>query len=266
MKINNADRFWGFANIYEKARPRVPEYPADVLCRYLGAEPQVVIDLGCGTGLSSEIWQKYSKKVIGIEPSDDMLALAKTKSNNILEFQQGTGENTGLPDACADIVICSQSFHWMEPTATLKEINRVLKSNGVFATVDCDWPAVTKWQAEKTYMELYNKVKEIESSVPEIRETFIRYPKEHHLKNITESGYFTYTRELLFSNAEPCTKERYKQIILSQGSLQTIIKKRPDLISDDIEKFNSAIDNIFDTEEFQIEFSYRMRIGIKSSK
>lgn len=121
MANKNADRFLGFADVYENARPRVPAYPAKVLCRYLGRRPQTVVDLGCGTGLSTEIWPDYADTVIGVEPSEDMFAVAAQKTTDVMTFRHGTGEATGLPDECADIVICSQSFHWMEPVATLRE-------------------------------------------------------------------------------------------------------------------------------------------------
>ena len=45
-------------------------------------------------------------------------------------------DSTGLEDECADVVVCSQSFHWMEPRSTLKEINRILNNNGIFATIE----------------------------------------------------------------------------------------------------------------------------------
>ena len=259
----NADRFLGFADIYESARPRVPKYPVDVICRYLGKRPSLVVDMGCGTGLSSEIWTDISDEVIGVEPSDDMRRIAESKTTPKIHFIKAFADNTGLPDSCADVVVCSQSFHWMEPESTLKEVNRILKRGGIFATIDCDWPPVTKWKAEQAYMQLYGKVKQLEADIPEIRESFVRYPKDLHLKNIKSSGYFTYSRELLFSNSEPCTKERFKNIIFSQGSTQTILKKHPELIREDVELFNENIDRIFGNEPFSIEFCYRMRIGVK---
>ena len=152
----------------------------------------------------------------------------------------------------------------MEPVATLREVDRILKSDGVFATVDCDWPAVTKWQAEKAYMDLYTKVKQIESAVPEIRASFTHYDKKRHLQNIQNCGAFVYTRELLFASEEICTKQRFKDIIMSQGSLQAILKRRPELIEEDVAAFSAAIDKIYDDQPFSIEFCYRMRVGIKS--
>ena len=259
----NADRFLGFADLYDHARPRVPKYPVNVICRYLGRNPQLVVDMGCGTGLSSEIWQEVSGEVIGIEPSDDMRRIAESKSTVKMHFKKGFSDRTGLADSCADVVVCSQAFHWMEPKATLKEVNRILKQGGVFATIDCDWPPVAKWEAEQAYMQLYDKVKLIEVQRPEIRETFVRYPKDQHLKNIKESGYFTYSRELLFSNSEPCTKQRFRSILFSQGSTQIILKKCPELIREDGAAFYQTMDRIFGDETFNIEFCYRMRIGIK---
>ncbi|MDE6591900.1 MAG: class I SAM-dependent methyltransferase [Oscillospiraceae bacterium] len=262
-KQNNADRFLGFGEVYENARPKVPKYPIEVICRYLGKAPELVVDMGCGTGLSTEVWQEVCGRVIGIEPSDDMRSIAEKKSTEKMSFIKAFSDDTGLESDCADVVVCSQSFHWMEPAATLKEVDRILKKGGIFAAIDCDWPPVAKWEAESAYMELYGRVKNIESGVPDIKDTFTRYPKDKHLENMTKSGYFRYTRELLFCSSEKCTRERFCNIILSQGSTQTILKKHPELIGEQLDEFYKSINSAFDTEPFDVEFSYRMRIGVK---
>ncbi len=72
----NSDRFLGFADIYDNARPKSPEKVKEILLRYLvGKSPSVVVDLGCGTGLSTIIWSDISNKVIDVEPSNDMIKL-----------------------------------------------------------------------------------------------------------------------------------------------------------------------------------------------
>jgi len=260
---NNAVRFKGFANIYENARPAMPFYPVKIIFQYLKKTPDLVIDLGCGTGLSTSIWQKNCEKAIGIEPSEDMLKIAKTKENENLSFQSGYSHETELSDNCADIVICSQSFHWMEPVTTLDEVNRILKKDGVFATVDCDWPPVANWQIEKAYNELFYKVFEIENTHDKIKNNFVRYSKDKHLSNIQNCGYFRFAREIVFANTEICTAKRLIDLTLSQGSLQDILKTESSLIQNDVDSFILLVNKTFGDKDFEIEFSYRMRIGVK---
>lgn len=259
----NAERFIGFADIYENSRPEFPSYAIDIIIRYIRRIPQTVVDLGCGTGLSTLVWENKCEKIIGIDPSDDMLSIAKTKSNINISFIKAYSDNTGLPDDSADVVFCSQSFHWMNPRDTLKEINRILKNGGIFAVIDYDWPPVCNVDAEIAYMDLFNKVRIIEEKHKKICETFHRWDKNNHLKNMIESGYFRYCREIVFDNCEDCSAERFLALAQSQGSLQTIIKHAPELIEKDYFTFQKAIYKISDKAMNKACFCYRMRIGIK---
>ncbi len=259
----NADRFVGFANIYEKSRPTVPVHAIELITNYLGKKPEIVVDLGCGTGLSTRVWENKCSKVIGIEPSEDMLNIAKEKSNAPTSFVKAYSDNTGLPDGIADVVFCSQAFHWMNPRDTLLEVNRILRNGGIFAAVDCDWPPVCNANAEIAYMNLFNKVRIIEEENKDICKTFHRWDKNNHLKNLIESGFFTYCREIVFDNCEECSTERFLALAESQGSLQTILKYSPELIENDFLNFQKAVYKSFDMKADKISFCYRMRIGIK---
>ena len=200
--------------------------------------------------------------IIGIDPNEEMLSIAKQKSSDI-SFIKAYSDNTTLTDNSTDIVICSQSFHWMNPTDTLAEVNRILKSNGVFVTVDCDWPPVCSLDAEIAYSQLLNKVRFIELENEDIFRTFQRWNKDKHLQNIKQSGYFRYCREIVLLNKEKCNADRFIGIALSQGGLQTILKTQSDLIENDIELFEKKVKSIYGDNEFDISFCYRMRIGIK---
>ena len=259
----NADRFIGFAEIYDEARPALPLYPVEIIKRYLGRPVETVIDLGCGTGLSTLIWKGHCQRAVGVEPSADMLALARRKEGDGLSFVQGSGLATGLEDHCADVVVCSQSFHWMEPEATLREVNRLLRSGGIFAAVDCDWPPISRWKADLAFDTFLAEVRKIEEENPEIKNTFARYPKDRHLANIRRSGYFRYAREILFANREECEAERYIRLALSLGGLRTILKKCPELISDDLQVFREAVSEAFAGHVYEMDFSYRLRLGVK---
>lgn len=262
----NADRFTGFADIYDSARPSLPPYAVDILCRYLGREPRRVVDLGCGTGLSTLAWARVCPDVVGVDPSGDMLAAARAKECPGIRFIQGFGHATGLPDASADVVVCSQSFHWMEPGATLAEAGRLLRPGGVFATVDCDWPPVFGWRTERAYMELYGKARRLEEEIPELKAGFIRYPKEEHLRHIRESGLFCYSRELLFTHAEPFTMERLVRLLYSQGSLQAVLRHCPERIRGELGAFEEQAAALLGKEMFRADLSYRIRMGIRNVK
>jgi ubiquinone/menaquinone biosynthesis C-methylase UbiE len=263
ISTKNAERFKGFADIYDCARPTMPDYPVRIIKGYLNKKPETVIDLGCGTGLSTTIWQNNCVKVIGVEPSEDMLKIAKTKEKGNMSFIKGYSHEIGVKENSVDVVVCSQSFHWMEPVSTLKEINRILKNNGVFATIDCDWPPVFNWQVEKVYMEMFNKVHEIEYTHRNLKDSFSCYDKNQHLANIKNSGYFRFSREIVFSNSEPCTAKRLVDLTLSQGSLQSILKNEPSLIECDVKNFQVLVDETYGQNKFEIEFSYRLRLGVK---
>ncbi|MFR8012375.1 MAG: class I SAM-dependent methyltransferase [Clostridia bacterium] len=259
----NAARFYGFAGVYDQARPKMPHDPIEIICRYLGRKPELAVDLGCGTGLSTQAWHGNCGRVIGVEPSGDMLAVARQKEDDQLCFIQSYAHQTGLPDACADAVICSQSFHWMDPALTLAEVNRILKPGGVFATVDCDWPPVCDWQAELAYCTLFDRVRRLEKTDPDLCDQYVRWEKSGHLSNIQNSGYFRYCRELVFLSRETGNTDRLIALSHSQGSLQNILKRKPALIADALAQFESDIRSICGEKTFEMDFCYRMRIGIK---
>lgn len=258
----NSNRFLGFAQLYEHSRPTIPDSACEIVLNYLENNPNQIVDLGCGTGLSTLAWIDKCDKIIGIDPNEEMLSIAKQKSKDIL-FIKAYSDNTSLPENSTDIVICSQSFHWMNPTDTLAEVTRILKPHGVFATVDCDWPPVCSLEAELTYSQLLNKVRFIELENEDIFKTFQRWNKDKHLQNIKQSGYFRYCREIVFLNKEKCNANRFIGIALSQGGLQAILKTQPSLIENDIELFEKKIKSIYGDNEFDISFCYRMRIGVK---
>jgi len=136
----NIDRFLDFAKKYDYYRPSVPKVIVNILTQLACvAKPRKVVDIGCGTGLSTRVWAKYADEVVGIEPNDEMRHQAESHSDSSnVHYQKGLSFSTGLPDSCADIVTVVEAFHWMEPTATIKEISRVLRPEGVFAAIDYD--------------------------------------------------------------------------------------------------------------------------------
>ncbi len=113
----NIGRFTGFADQYDRHRAGPPPALADLVRQYAGsAMPGLVVDLGSGTGLSTRYWADKAARVIGIEPTPDMRHQAEkvTTAANV-SYRAGFSHETGLEAGCADLVVCMQALHWMEP-------------------------------------------------------------------------------------------------------------------------------------------------------
>lgn len=260
---NNTNRFDGFADLYDSARPACPQFVIDILPRYLNRHPETVVDIGCGTGLSTLIWAGTADRIIGIEPNEDMITRALDNGRHFrnIEFIRAFSDHTGLCSGIADIITCSQSFHWMEPESTMREINRLLKPGGVFAAYDCDWPPVCGTDVELAYKVLFRRVAEIEENLSD-RATYFRYPKHKHLDSLLKFGGFCYIREIVFANTENFNAERFFDIALSQGGIQDILKKDPSLMEKELAAFHKTVDKFFGSQTLPIEFCYRMRMGV----
>lgn len=271
IRRSNVERFAGFGNLYDRNRPEAPEEVVSIISSYLGDRPGTVVDVGCGTGLSSWIWLGKAKSVIGFEPSDDMRAVAFAKWEEAgkpeqLSFASALSHDLPLSDGSVDIVTCSQSFHWMEPESTLTEFARILRPSGVFAAYDCDWPPVLDWRLEQAYNGLIAEADKLaeELSRRENKKSAHKWAKERHLHNIQNSGLFRYVREVVFHNHESFDATRYVELALSQGGLQTALKLGANnSLREAAESFRTLAEQTFDGERRSALFSYRMRLGIR---
>ena len=52
-----------------------------------------------------------------------------------LDVREGNASDTGLPDACADLVTAFQAFHWFANARAVAEIARILRPRGRLALV-----------------------------------------------------------------------------------------------------------------------------------
>src|SRR5688500_9487009 len=100
------------ATIYDSARgyrPAVLRQWLDVVAANVPFAPQLIVDLGCGTGrFTQPLADRLAAKVIGIDPSERMLAAARAKpGNGRVEFRQASSEKLPLADGCADMIFMS---------------------------------------------------------------------------------------------------------------------------------------------------------------
>lgn len=112
------------------------------------AEPKLsegiqVLDVACGTAeVISRLAAKFPKsQFIGLDFSQGMVQKAQEKIKNASNIivRQAEAEDISFPENTFDSVICSEAFHhFFDPQNALKEMKRVLKTNGKLLLVDLD--------------------------------------------------------------------------------------------------------------------------------
>ncbi len=260
----NVNRFSGFADTYDRYRPAPPAIIPEILACLAGCpRPRLVVDLGCGTGLSTRIWAEHAERVIGVEPSRDMRARAQaaTAAAHVC-YREGLSHATGLEAGCADIITCSQSLHWMEPQATFEEARRILRAGGVFAAIDCDWPPTTRsWQLDAAYAEFMKGVGAIERH-RNLSDGLKRWSKDRHLSRMRDSGCFRLAKEIAVHSVEAGNAERYIGLALTQGGVQTLLKAGISEEEIGLAAFRATAARLLGDAAGPWYFTYRVRVGI----
>jgi SAM-dependent methyltransferase len=289
-------RFSGFADLYDAHRPSAPARLGPLLARYAGVARPVVVDLGSGTGLSTRWAAGWADRVIGVEPNDDMRAVAVAHATPGVEYRDGVSHATGLPDDSADVVLVVQAMHWMEPTSTIAEVARILRPGGVVAVVDADWPPVSGVvAAEQAWVAVHQRIRVLEARLargldgaalrapidardPELVDDDPADPhrnrtmpggtrswsKREHLARLRASGRFAYAREVLMDQEVPGGAGAFVAILRSQGSYQHLVKTG---LTDDeigVPAFAAAVDAAFAGAPGPpaLSFSYRVRLAV----
>ncbi|HUW04126.1 MAG TPA: class I SAM-dependent methyltransferase [Acidimicrobiales bacterium] len=294
-----AERFSGFADLYDGVRPLPPTDLGDLLSSYLGGTPSLVVDLGSGTGLSTRWASTWAKEVIGIEPSDDMRTTAgatEAPGPGKVSYRAGWSHETGLPTAAADAIIVVQALHWMEPRSTLAEIERCLRPGGVFAAIDCDWPPIVgdwtteaAWDACRRRMRVFETRladgaggSEIAAAVETDDAEAARYSgsdahdqrllssgvrswsKSEHLQRMVDSGHFSFCRDIAMASADFGTAERLIGLLRSQGDYQTL--RRHGIADHElgVDRFAEIANSRLGSTRQPWRFVYRVRLGFKA--
>ena len=89
-----------------------------------------VLDIACGTGLVAARVAKYGARVVGLDFSKAMLALARARHPSI-KFDEGDAEALPYADDTFDAVVSNFGIHHVpRPPLALREAYRVLRDGG----------------------------------------------------------------------------------------------------------------------------------------
>lgn len=262
----NADRFTGkeYLLTYQKFRPSPPVEIIHQALNYLNKEQaERILDLGCGTGISTRIWRKFARQIIGLDPSKEMIEIASDKNrlSPKIKYIVGYSNQVELPSSSVDIISCAQSFHWMEPNSTVSEINRLLKRNGVFVVYDALWPPSANFEFEQAYNYLFLKIAKITES---LQETIAhRWNKNAHFEHLSKTGKFRFLKKVYYHKTQKFSKEQFMGIALSQGGLEALLKLGLSTEAIGLNHFKDEIDKLPDPIFNEITYHYQVIFGIK---
>jgi malonyl-CoA O-methyltransferase len=104
---------------------------------FVKVEPEVVVDLGSGTGHASRaLKDRYPKaQVIALDLAYGMLVEAKRRVGWFRRFERVCADAARLPlkDRSVDLVVSNLMLQWCDPPdTTLTEVKRILKPGGLF--------------------------------------------------------------------------------------------------------------------------------------
>jgi len=126
------------ARQYDKEVKAYDSYGHDVIFgmsfEFVSADEKM-LDIGIGTGLASMQFAKVGLKVYGLDSSQDMLAVCRSKSfAKELKQYDITREPLPYKDNCFDHVVCCGVLHFVNDLNKLfSEVKRVIRRGGIVA-------------------------------------------------------------------------------------------------------------------------------------
>lgn len=220
-------RFDGISGHYDEVRPRPPRALVELVADWTGVARPQVVDIGAGSGLSTALWSEHAAHVTAIEPGEGMRAVAARRIAGLPDaanftLVEATAEQTGLPDASADVVTASQALHWFDQTRAFPEIGRILRPGGVFVAYDAQWPPSVHWEVDAAYARFHELSMALEVARG-VRPSYAN--KEGHAARLAASGVFRFVTDIAMHNRDEGDARRLLGIALSQGGTSALLDR-----------------------------------------
>lgn len=189
-------------------RPGYSDTVLKVIATYIGAFTQKgfeVLDVGAGTGKLTENLLELGLKCTAVEPNDAMREEGiKYTAKFKVDWRKGSGEETGVPAACANWVLMGSSFHWVERLKGLKEFHRVLRPGGYFTAI---WNP-RDLERSPLHLKIEERIYEIAPEIKRVSSGSSKYTGDLHTDLISTGDF----KDCFFIEANhevAMSKERY---------------------------------------------------------
>jgi SAM-dependent methyltransferase len=124
---------------YESLGERIASIAAEVVDAADRRSPvrhTALVDLACGTGSAALAAAARGARVTAVDITADLIAIAiekATASDLAITWLTADASATGLPDDSFDAVVSNMGTIFVEPTAQVAELERLLKAGGTLA-------------------------------------------------------------------------------------------------------------------------------------
>ncbi len=123
------------------------DYPARLIARLAalaGLKPgDAVLDLGCGPGNLAIPLARMGMAVTAMDPEPEMLAAAISAAGDLpIRFVRGGSADLTAADGPFRLVTIGRAFHWMDRSATLAMLDRIVTPDGGVALLHDGHPLV----------------------------------------------------------------------------------------------------------------------------
>jgi SAM-dependent methyltransferase len=124
---------------YDELRPADENWRemVEVVVREADLRGQRVLDVGCGTGRFAAALAEHAR-VWGVDPSPEMLDVARTRVPGGVGLKQGRAEDLPFKDGWFDRVVYQLVIHVIERPRAFAEAHRVLAEGGRVAIATFD--------------------------------------------------------------------------------------------------------------------------------
>ncbi|UJR26481.1 hypothetical protein I4U23_007808 [Adineta vaga] len=242
MNLVAAEGFQKAANVYEQARPSYASEAIELI-KSLYDKPDIIIDLGAGTGkLTRLLGPVGAREVVAIEP---VLSMREKLKNIplITKILDGTAEHIPFDDHTIDMIISGQAFHWFANHRALTEFHRVLKPNGLLILLWNSTDDGGKQWAEN-----------IEKYIGSFKPTDTPRYKTMEWKQVFENqNLFSSLQHRQFSHKQRATRDLTMKRILSTSFIATLPPEQQANLIDEVRKILENAEELQGVQEFDID-------------
>jgi ubiquinone/menaquinone biosynthesis C-methylase UbiE len=134
--ISGYGNFGSLVDKYVEARKEFPEEVLDYLLGLIKTKEPAMLDVGCGTGISTRQLAKRSTHVFGLDRDPGMIKQARREGPDGIKYVVAPVSRMPFETGQFDAVTAFSAFHWFTDKESVNEIRRVIKKGGIFLAVN----------------------------------------------------------------------------------------------------------------------------------